>query len=51
MANGREYPAPIAVLRAKLISGYVSVAFHGTLALFTEKMGWLAGVSSLLSNL
>ena len=51
MANGREYPVQTAVLRARLVSGYVSVAFHGKLALFTEKMGWLAGVSSLFSNL
>ena len=49
MADGREYPAQTAVLRAKLVNGYVSVAYLGILAPYTEKMGWLAGASSLFS--
>ena len=50
MANGREYPAQTAAIRAKLANGYVSVTYLGILAPFTEKMGWLAGVASLFLN-
>ena len=51
MANGREYPAQTAAIRAKLVNGYVSVAYRGTLAPSIEKKGWLAGASSQISNL